>query len=303
VPSAITLLLVTLGVFTALFTAFWVRELVRRGEWGWPRPYLWFVGFVTDFLDTLGISSFATTTTLVRINRAVPDEKIPGTLNVGHCLPTLAQALIYINVVEVEAATLISLIAASVLGSWLGAGVVTRLSRRWIQLGMGTALLVAAGFFLTKLLDKNPTGGTALALEGPWLAVGIAGNFIFGALMTIGVGAYAPIMAMVALMGMDPKAAFPIMMGSCAFLMPVCGVRFIRSGAYDAKAALGLTLAGIPAVCLAAFWVKELDLEQLRWIVLFVLVFTAVTLLRAAKREWRLASGMRGPAAEDDADA
>jgi uncharacterized membrane protein YfcA len=283
------LLLISLGAFAVLFSAFWVRELRRRGQLAWPRPYLWLVGFITDFLDTLGISSFATTTSLYRLNHSVADEKIPGTLNVGHCLPTLVQAFIYINVVEVEAKTLILLIAASVLGSWLGAGVVTRLSRRWIQLGMGTALLVAAGFFLTKLLDKNPTGGTALALDGPWLALATAGNFVFGALMTIGVGAYAPIMAMVALMGMDPKAAFPIMMGSCAFLMPVCGARFVRSGAYDSKAALGLTLAGIPAVCLAAFWVKELDLEKLRWIVLFVLVFTAVTLLRAARREWRMA--------------
>jgi uncharacterized membrane protein YfcA len=274
------MLLVTLGAFAVLFAILWARELRRRGQLAWPQPYLLLVGFITDFLDTLGISSFATTTSLYRLNHSVADEKIPGTLNVGHCLPTLVQAFIYINVVEVEAKTLILLIAASVLGSWLGSGVVMRLSRRWIQLGMGTALLVAAGFFLTKLLDKNPTGGTALALDGPWLALATVGNFVFGALMTIGVGAYAPIMAMVALMGMDPKAAFPIMMGSCAFLMPVCGMRFIRSGAYQSRAGSPWQASPpLPGGVLGRARSLRLD-RAVR------VGVTAITLLRAAQREW-----------------
>ena len=39
------------------------------------------IGFVTNFFDTLGIGSFATTTTLYKLTQMVPDERLPGTLN------------------------------------------------------------------------------------------------------------------------------------------------------------------------------------------------------------------------------
>jgi uncharacterized membrane protein YfcA len=281
---AIVCLFVALGLVATAFIAVWGWALWQQGEWRWPSGFHLLVGFVTDFLDTLGIGSFATTTTLYRLKRAVSDEKIPGTLNVGHCIPTLAQAFIYTTVIEVDPRTLVTLIAAAVLGGWLGAGVVTRLSRRGVQAGMGLALLVAAGLILAQLSDRMPGGGTAIELDGVRYRMALVGNFLFGALMTIGIGAYAPIMIMVSLLGMNPKAAFPIMMGSCAFLMPVCGYRFIRRGAYDARAALGLTLAGVPGVLIAAYWVKELDETRVRWLVLAVVVYTAVNLLAAAAR-------------------
>ena len=284
----IVALFVALGIVAVGFSVVWARELHRRGDWTWPGLYLLFVGFLTDFLDALGVGSFATTTTLYRLAGAVDDKKIPGTLNVGHCLPTVAQALIFTTVIEVDPRTLIPLIAASVVGAWLGAGVVTKLSRRGVQLGMGIALLVAAGFVLARLLEWLPGGDDtagALGLDGGQLAIALAGNIVFGALMTIGIGAYAPIMIMVALLGMNAKAAFPIMMGSCAFLMPACGYRFIKSGAYDPRAALGLTIGGIPGVLIAAYLVKELPLDVVRWLVVAVVVYTAVMLLRAAQRE------------------
>jgi uncharacterized membrane protein YfcA len=96
------------------------------------------LGFATDFFDTLGIGGFAPTTAIFKLFRPVPDELIPGTLNVGHALPTLTEALIFIAAVTVDPLTLISMIAASVLGAWLGAGLVARLPRRAVQLGMST---------------------------------------------------------------------------------------------------------------------------------------------------------------------
>lgn len=242
------------------------------------------VGFITDFLDTLGIGSFATTTALYRAQRTIADEHLPGTLNVGHALPTIVQAFIYISVVEIEPRTLWLLIGASVLGAWLGAGIVTRWPRRKIQIGMGVALIAAAALILGRLLEFFPPGGDALGLSGRLLAVAFVGNFVFGALMTIGVGAYAPIMIMVSLLGMNPKAAFPLMMGSCAFLMPVASIRFIRSGKYDVAAAIGLTLAGIVGVLLAAFIVKELSLDAVRWLVVVVVLYTATSMLWSARK-------------------
>ena len=280
------LLLAALVVVTIGYIAVWYSvESKRHTKLDKPGAREGFIGFVTDFFDTLGIGSFAPTTAMFKAWKVVPDEKIPGTLNVGHTLPTVAQALIYIVIVEVEFMTMLLPIIAAVLGAWLGAGVVCRWSRRRIQLGMGIALLVAAVIFAMTNLNLIPGGGTALELNGPLLIAGFLGNFMLGALMTLGVGLYAPCLIMIALLGMNPKAAFPIMMGSCAFLMPMASVRFIREGKYDLKASLGLALAGVPAVLLAAFIVKSLNLTAVRWLVTVVVLYTAVTMLMAAKKE------------------
>jgi uncharacterized membrane protein YfcA len=150
---------------------------------------------------------------------------------------------------------------------------------------MGVALLAAAAFFLMSNLGLFPAGGTALGLTGARLWIAVAGNFVLGALMTLGIGAYAPCMILVSLLGMDPKAAFPIMMGSCAFLMPVACAQFIRKRRYRLAPALGLTLGGIPGVLVAAYIVKSLPLKALRWLVIAVVLYAAGMMLRSAAAE------------------
>jgi uncharacterized membrane protein YfcA len=285
VPLGKIVLLALLLVIATVFTIGWIGSLLKKRHEGIrPSPYQLLIGFVTDFFDTLGVGSFATTTSLFRLGKVVDDDKIPGTLNVGHTLPTILQALIYINIVEIDLWTLWILIIASVAGSYLGATFVSRLSKRGVQIGMGGALLVAVSMIIAKLLGWIPSGGDSLGLTGWSLLIGIVGNFAFGALMTIGVGAYAPIMIMVSLLGMNQTAAFPLMMGSCAILMPVASYRFVRSGKYDAKAALGLTLLGLPGVAIAALIVKKLPLVVVSWLVVVVVIYTAVSMLYSATK-------------------
>jgi uncharacterized membrane protein YfcA len=281
-------LLVALGIVAVLYIILVVRATMRgtgEGEKAAPTPLGIGTGFLTNFFDTLGIGSFATTTAIFRRFGIVRDEKIPGTLNVGHTLPTIAQAFIFTTIVPVDPKTLILLIVAAVLGAWVGAGIVARWPRRRIQLGMGIALLVFAGFLVMTLASANPAGGTELELTGAKLAIGFAGNLILGALMTLGIGLYAPCMIMIYMLGMNPTAAFPIMMGSCAFLMPIASARFVRERAFDLRASLGLLLGGVPAVLIAAFIVKSLPLTIIRWLVLAVVLYTAAGLIRAARRE------------------
>src|SRR5262249_12954097 len=149
-------------------------------------------------------------------------------------------------IVNVGMATLVGLIVASVAGAWLGAGIVASWARRKVQIGMGCTLLVAATLFTLTNLDLFPGGGAALSLHDARFVAGLAGNFALGALMTLGIGLYAPCMILVSLLGMDPRAAFPIMMGSCAFLMPVGSLRFIQKGSYSVRPALGLAIGGVP---------------------------------------------------------
>jgi uncharacterized membrane protein YfcA len=264
------------------FTVFWWNDL-RRQTQAKPSVMECGIGFVTDFLDTLGVGSFATTTSLFRLRSLVPDRLLPGTLNVGHALPTIIQALIYIAIIEVDVVTLASMIAAAVAGAYLATSFVTGWSERQVRLGMGCALLLAASLLGARLLQLIPAGSDATELRGGELAVGLAGNFILGALMTSGVGLYAPCLILVSLLGMNPKAAFPIMMGSCAFLMPVASLRFVQRRSYAPTAALGLTLGGAPAVLIAAYLVGELPLDAVRWLVTFIAIYTALSLLRAAR--------------------
>ena len=240
------------------------------------------IGFGTNFFDTLGIGSFAPTTALFKLLRVVPDESIPGTLNVGQCVPTLLQGLIFIAAVAVDPLTLVSMVVAAAVGARWGAGIVAGLPRRAIQVGMGVALLIAAGLFVLSNLELIPGGGNALGLHGGVLVFAVAVNLVLGALMTLGVGLYAPCLILVCLLGMNPIAAFPIMMGSCAFLMPVAGLKFIASGRYDLRASLGLAIGGLPAVLIAAFLVKQLPLFWLRWFVVVVIVYTSIAMLRSA---------------------
>jgi uncharacterized membrane protein YfcA len=247
-----------------------------------PSPFQIGVGFVTNFLDALGIGSFATTTAAFKVSGTVADERIPGTLNVGGSVPGWVEAAIYITVIGVDRLTLWALIASAVVGAWLGAGVVSRWPRRRVQRGMAIALMLTGLFTALRLVHLFPAGSDALGLSGGRLAVAIAANGVFGALMTLGVGLYAPCMGTVALLGMNPVAAFPIMMGSCAFLMPVASVRFIRAGAFDRRAALGLTIGGVPGVVLAAWLVRSLPLDAVRWLVVVVVLYTAVTMWRSS---------------------
>ena len=232
-------------------------------------------------LDTRGIANFAPTTAAYRFLRVVPDAWIPGTMNVRHTLPVVAMAFVFIGVVEVESTTLCVMIASAILGSWLGAGVVTRLPRRAIQIGMGIALLAAEVLFTMAHFDAFPVGGDALALDAAELTIAALCVAAFGALQTIGIGLYAPCMILVALLGMNPKAAFPIMMGACAFLMPVASARFIRREKYHHRAALGLTVGGLPAVFLAAYVVKSLPLTGVRWLVIVISAYAGIMMLLA----------------------
>lgn len=285
-PGPLAGLQIVLALFAAALIVAWVKlgRAQVEGDHGLPTAGEMAVGFGTNFFDTLGIGSFAPTTALYRLFHMVPDERIPGTLNVGHALNAVVQTFVFTTLIAVDFRTLVTLIGASVLGAWLGAGVVAHWPRRRIQFGMGIALLVAAVLFTLTNLGVVAGGGTAIGLSGTKLVIGAVGNFCLGALMTLGIGLYGPCMIMVSLLGMNPAVAFPIMMGSCAFLMVVAAIRFLRAGAYRQRPALGLTLAGIPAVLLAAFIVKQLPLTMLRWLVVVVVLYTGVTMLTAALR-------------------
>jgi len=243
------------------------------------------IGFATNFFDTLGIGSFAPTVALNKFMKlGVRDKELPGLLNVADTLPVMVEAVIFTTVIEVEPVTLISMLAAAALGSYLGAGVIAKMDELKIQKVMGIALLITAVVMVFKQLGLIQGGGDAIGLTGIKLVIGVVGNFILGALMSAGIGLYAPCMALVYFLGLNPQVAFPIMMGSCATLMPVGSVKFIKEGAYPRKAALIIALSGAVGVYIAATFVTNLPMNILTWLVIAVIFYTSASMLIAASK-------------------
>jgi uncharacterized membrane protein YfcA len=277
-----TVLLILLVLVNIAFVYGWIWSVRRHRLKGRPTGGDVAIGLTTDFLDTLGIGSFAPTTALFKFRGAPADELIPGTLNVGHNAAAFLSTLLFVTAVTVEPTLLACMIGSATIGAWLGAGVVSRLPRRTIQLFMGIALLVAAAFFVMRNLGAFPPGGTAFALTGWRFVVAVAINFVLGALMCIGIGNYAPSMIVLALLGMHPLAAFPIMMGSDGLVQPVASLGFFRSGRFSHPTSLGLVMGGVFGVLIAFYIVKQLPLTAMRWLIIVVVTYAAVSMLRSA---------------------
>ena len=281
----IAVLLAALAALGISFTIVLLGTAAKRKE---TKPNVEAIGLgaVTNFFDTLGIGSFATTTAWIKFRRLVPDSFIPATLNAGHAIPTVVQSAIYLVIlgVHVDPVLLAACIAAAVLGSLIGVPLVVRASVQLVQGIVGVALLIAAALYAMSNLELFPIGGTASALPPAQMAIAISVHFLLGALMAFGIGLYAPSLILLSLLGLDPRLAFPIMASACAFLMPATGFSFVKSSRIDLRIVIGLAIGGIPATIIAALIVKEMPIVWLRWGVVVVVLYAAFLLLRSAYR-------------------
>jgi uncharacterized membrane protein YfcA len=275
-------LLAVLGIGALVAIGRLVQAVITRGTW--PSLEAIGVGALTNFFDTLGIGSFAPTMAWLKLRSLVPDQLISCTMLVGHTPPTLAQAGIFLVLlgVLVDPLLLVGCGVALLAGALVGAPLVTRMRIPLVQLIVGLALVLAAALYAMSNLQLLPPAGSAGSLPPTLTVVAIAANFIFGVLLNFGVVNYAPSLIMFSLMGMDPRLAFPIMAGGAALAASAASVRHINIGKIDLRIASGLALGGIPAVLVAAFVVKSMPVEMLRWVVIVVVLYTALVMLRSA---------------------
>ena len=262
-----------------------------KAEWDSQKKhglYNGIVGIVAYFFDTLGIGSYAIASSAFKLRKSVKDEYIPGTLNVGAAIPVLPEAFLFFGFVEVDILTLVLMVAAQVLGANLGAGIVTKWDAHKIRLGMGVGLLCLGIIMAVRSLGIGPFGavGTALGLSGVKLIIAVIVCVALGAFMNIGIGAYAPTMALVAILGMNVGAAFPIMMGGCAFLLAFGNVpKFVKEKKYYMVASCYTAILGTIGVLIAYFLVKSLPLDILMWLVIVVVIYTSILFLRDALKK------------------
>lgn len=356
---------VAILTYGAIFTFIFIKDCLKHKE-DFTRTKLIplaIIGFVSDLLDTWGIGSFATCQAGFKFSKSCSDENMPGTLNIAHTIPTIAEFLLFLELIKIEGFTLITLIAGAAIGAVFGASIVSKWSPKVIRIGLGTALIILAGVLSCKLAHIGPfestmkpaaivaelesngfklkdsdtwianiknnknvpkeqkelftdpsitktelekvipllreaglttlqadeitpaiTSRLTYGLHGFKLVLGIVINTLLGALMTIGVGLYAPCMAMISALGVNVTAAFPVMMGSCAFLMPSAGLKFLKAGKYDRKAAVMITIFGLFGVFVAYKVASMLPMNVLTAIIICVMIYTAITFFRDAKK-------------------
>lgn len=275
-------LLVPLGLSILFFAMMLARAAVARRAV--PRLEAVLLGAIVSFFDTLGIGSFAPTTAWMKFRKLVPDRLIPPTLLVGLTPPAMTESVIFLILlgVMVDPVLLFGCSIAVLLGGLLGVPLVAR-ARVWVvQLVVAVGLILAASAYAMTNLNLMPGGGTLSSLPLGLTIAAIAANFVFGILLNFGVGNYAPTLVMLSLMGMNPRLCFPIMAAGAALMGAGACVRHIQLGHIDLRVVLGLGLGGIPAVVIAAFVVKAMPLELLRWLVILVVLYAAAVMLRAA---------------------
>lgn len=240
------------------------------------------LGFVVSFFDTLGIGSFAPTTAWLKFRKLVPDRLIPPTMLVGLTWSVFAESIIFLKLITVDPVLLIGCAIAVLAGGLVGAPLVAR-SQTWVvQLVVGIALVMAAIAYTMTNRNWMPAGGSALSLPLALTVLAIIVNFIIGILLNFGVGNYAPTLIILSLMGMNPRAIFPIMAAGAAVMGAGACIRHIQMGKMDLKVVLGLGIGGIPGVLAAAFIVWRIPIDLLRWLIVIVVLYTAAVMFRAA---------------------
>ncbi|WDA54515.1 MAG: sulfite exporter TauE/SafE family protein [Spiroplasma endosymbiont of Drosophila atripex] len=312
-PSIVAIIFITiLLIIVAIFTWYLIKnsysqfdeEHIHNFEDNFKQRFwkLGIIGFIADFCDTIGIGSFAVSIILLKLTKQVRnDKKILGIMNVGHSIPTCLEAIIFIALIQVAWPTLVSLISAATLGAYLGAIIANKIKLSWSQLFIGVLLFIVSIIMLLgqKQIGIMPTAGNNNSLDIWWkYLVGISIFFILGAFMALGIGIYAPAMATTYLLGLNAECAFPIMMGSAAFLMPVAGTRFIKDKNYEIKPPIAFTLGGsIGVICayLSVFLLlqnglglnKEQFINILLWLIIVIIWYTSSSLIITSVKNLR----------------
>lgn len=246
------------------------------------------IGFITDFGDTLGIGSFATTTAAFRMTHYIDDDrKLPGTLNAVHAIPVMFQALFFITAVKVELTTLLPMTTAAVIGAYVG----THVTKKWhaptVQRVMAIALLIAVIIMIVRMIT-TPGSNNSMGvhgLHGWWLILGIVFNFGIGVLMTMGLGNYAPELIFFSLMGVNPAVAFPVMMLDAALIMPTTALNVIKMDRVSWRGFAGVAIGGVLGVIVAAKFFTSMDVDLLNKLIVVVALWTIFGLLRDSMKK------------------
>lgn len=280
----VNVILILIVIVNGTFAIKFIQDYVSHREEAKKEPGNPIAMAITTFfmflLSTFGISDFAVGTVLYNKFKWTKAKILPGTLNTQCVIPVAVMALAYITSIDVDLTTLIVAILAQVIGAYIGPRYVVKMDVNVIKKFISAGLLIAAALILMGKVGIYPTGGDAVGLSGVKLVLLGVLSFAYGAFNNVGIGSYALTMATVYALGLNPGVAFPIMMGACTFSVPVGSMQFIKLDSYSRKITLFAAIFGSLGVLVAVFIVKSMDVAMLQWLVVGVLIYSAITMIK-----------------------
>lgn len=239
------------------------------------------IGVASNFLDTIGIGSFAVIIAMRKMLGVMKDDvKLIGTMNIQAAITSLAQMLIFLHFVKVDFVTVIVAISMIALGGFLSGFVAVRINKQLVHKIMLWAFVITGILlFLIQIKVLDFTANNEM-VTGYKLVIFAVFMLLAGILPGFGVGYYSIIESTMFLFGLKPIVAFPIMTSASSYQMPITAATFINKGKFYGKSAIIMSLFGVLGVVAAATLITNVNGYVLKWILLAIIIYNIIILAK-----------------------
>lgn len=273
-----TIFLITLGILilSILCVAVMVLKLSRQPSEPlsiFQTIKLILSGIIAFIADTLGVGSFAVNLTLAKLLGTFRDDELPAVNNGAQVIPGTIESLFFINLIDVDLTTLLTLVAGTCVGGLVGGIIVSRLSKQAIRLAMMGSFVIIILLLICHHYRLLPVGGDLTELHSWKLVIGFFALVICGALTSVGVGLFVMVQGVLFVMNVSPIVAFPIMTTAGAMQQPITTLVFLQKNKIPLKKTMILSLSGCFGVMITIPIYSHLAITWLHLFLLFILIY------------------------------
>ncbi len=242
-------------------------------------------GVIAFIADTLGVGSFAVNIALSKYFKTFKDDELPALCNGAQVIPGTLESIFFIQIIQVDLTTLITLVLGTCIGGILGGNIITRLSEQKIRLAMIIAFSGIIALLCLKQLGLMPEDGHLIALDSWKLVLGFFAMIVCGSLTSVGIGLFAMVQGVLFLMGVSPAVAFPIMTTAGAMQQPLTTLVFLKHGKIPLKKTLLLSACGCIGVLISLPIVSHLSINWLHSLLLLIMLYNVITISLTYRRK------------------
>jgi uncharacterized membrane protein YfcA len=238
-------------------------------------------GVIAFIADTIGLGSFAVNVALAKLLNTFSDDELPAVNNGAQVIPGAIESLFFMQLVDVDLTTLITLVAGTCVGGLLGGLVVSKLSKQAIRLAMLCCFSLIIFLLVSNEFQWLPVGGDLTELHSWKLVIGFFALVICGMLTSFGIGLFAMVQGVLFLMNISPVVAFPIMTTAGAMQQPLTTLVFLQQDKIPLKKTLILSLSGCLGVLITLPLFTHLSIKGLHLCLIAILAYNLYAIGRA----------------------
>lgn len=284
---AITFITAGILVLSALFAVIMLYKLWQQPAE--PLSFLLYVkliatGILAFISDTLGIGSFAVNTALSKLMGTFHDDELPAVNNGAQVIPGVIESLFFMHLVDVDLTTLLTLVAGTCLGGFIGGFIVSSLNKQTIRLAMICSFTLVIFLLIGHQFNILPVGGDLMALHSWKLVIGFVALTLCGVLTSAGVGLFVMVQGLLFVLNVSPLVAFPIMTTAGAMQQPLTSLVFLYKNKIPLKRTFIISLAGCVGVLITLPVFAHLTITWLHSLLLCILIYNLLAIGRAYLR-------------------